>query len=359
MSRETMEWLNNMTLIGLTDKRKSQWNEGFAWHYRAEFQGAEPNHYPGPIPIEDVRRRLFNWKVIEGSVESTGTTLLPDGVETFTVVDKERKTMLRPPRALGEDDPGAILGVFKSGYKGHDYEPWLLNNVATLIDDDLVIGSAGLLKQGAVAWVTIEVPETITTPEGVEFRPHLLGTTSFDGSIATTYKRAFGLPVCDNTLEMVLGELGQTYKVRHSRYSDMKLTEAREALAIVHTMADAFSAEVARLTAIKMTPVQWGKSLDILAPLTDEKGEPKTGRGLTSAESKRATLNRLWNNDNRVAPWNGTAFGFIQAINTYSHHEQTVKGATRPERNMMRAVSGDFGKLTESSFDVLSAVGVM
>ena len=55
MSSETLQHLNTNTLIGNTDAR------GHAWHYRAEEQGAESNHYPGPIPIEDVRRRLFCW----------------------------------------------------------------------------------------------------------------------------------------------------------------------------------------------------------------------------------------------------------------------------------------------------------
>ena len=56
MSRETMKWLNSNTLIGYTSKR------GSAWHYRADLQSAEPNHYPGPVPVEDVRRRLFGWE---------------------------------------------------------------------------------------------------------------------------------------------------------------------------------------------------------------------------------------------------------------------------------------------------------
>ena len=45
MSKETMKWLNSNTLIGYTSKR------GSAWHYRADLQAAEPNHYPGPVPV--------------------------------------------------------------------------------------------------------------------------------------------------------------------------------------------------------------------------------------------------------------------------------------------------------------------
>ncbi len=62
----------------------------------------------------------------------------------------------------------------------------LLSTVADLLGDDLVNSSTGLLRGGAIAWVEVSVPDTFTTPDGVTFRPNLLATTSFDGSIATT-----------------------------------------------------------------------------------------------------------------------------------------------------------------------------
>ena len=341
MSAETASWLNTMTLIGFTEQR------GHAWHYRATHQVDEPNHYPGPVPVEDVRRRLFDWKVVEGDVTSTGVTIDPDGVATFTVSDPERKTMLRPPGAFGADDAGAIIGIFKAGYQGHDYEEWLLEQVATILDDDLAIGSAGLLKGGAVAWVSVEVPESITTPEGVVFRPHLLATTSFDGSLATTFKRVVQNVVCDNTHAVALGEAGQRIKVRHSRYSKLKLADAREALAMVHTIADDFAAEVARLTAVTVSDGDWAQFLDELAPL------PSEGRARTLAQTKRQSLQRLWDHDTRVAPWRGTAFGVMQAVNTFSHHEGIVRGMARSERNMLRAVTGEVDALDRRSIETI------
>jgi len=62
MSAETSTWLNTRTLIGFTDQR------GHAWHYRSSDQGDEPNHYPGAIPIGDVRRRLFDWSATAADV---------------------------------------------------------------------------------------------------------------------------------------------------------------------------------------------------------------------------------------------------------------------------------------------------
>lgn len=334
MSKETSQWLNENVLVGFTDKR------GHAWHYRASEQGEQSNHYPGAIPVADVRERLFHWTPVEGDV--TSTVLLPDGV--LTVKDPSRKTIIRP-------DTQTILGIFKQGYLIHGYDEWLIKNVEALLDDDLAVGSAGLLKGGAVAWVSIEVPENIVTPEGVEFRPNLLATTSLDGSLSTTYKRVVQVVVCDNTLAAGLGEAGQSLKIKHTRNSDVKLGEAREALNIVHTIGDAFAAEVADLCAVKVGPQDWQRFLDTLIPVPEDKG-----RGQTIAQGKHDTLNKLWNNDLRVAPWRGTAFGVVQAVNTATHHEFTVKGTDRPERNMLRAISGGVDKLDANTAEVLASV---
>jgi hypothetical protein len=73
------------------------------------------------------------------------------------------------------------------------------------------------------------------------------------------------------------------------------------------------------------------------------------------SNSKRASLQRLYDHDERVAPWSGTAHGVLQAVNTYEHHEGVVRGTTRPERNMLRAVAGEFGKLDRKVFRTLGA----
>ena len=251
MSRETLTHLNTSTLIGNTDDR------GHAWHYRAEEQGEESNHYPGPVPIEDAQRRLFAWTAqsrplaveVPSDLEAM-SHLTEDGAPARWVVIEDRQAICR-------SDDDRVMGIFSSGYERHQYAQWLLSTVADILDDDLAISSAGLLRDGSVAWVEVSVPETITTPEGVAFRPNLLATTSFDGSIATTFKRTITDVVCDNTRDLALGEVGQQFKVKHSRNSQARLAPAREALALIHTMGDAFAAEVATLCSTAVGSGDW------------------------------------------------------------------------------------------------------
>lgn len=347
MSAETMEWLNFYTL----QSRR-------VWHTDDQLQKIAHTIYDGRIPVEDVATRLFGWEPLEATkLEATAVVITPEGVEEIVIPGTGRKVTLRPPGALGPEDQGAWLGVFKKGYKSHSYKTWLLDKVAEILDDELGIYSAGLLRQGALAWVQVTVPDTIMTPEGVVFRPNLLCVTSLDGSIVSTYKRTIGNAVCDNTLSGALGELGPEYRVKHTANSEVRLLDARSELELFHQMPADFAAAVARLTAVKVSKTAWRKYLDVEAPLIDINGDEKTGRSLTLAQNKRDQLDHLYIKDPRCAPWTGTAYGVIQTQNTYAHHYQTVRG-NRDERNMSHVIFGGFDQVDRKAHDtILSIVG--
>ena len=338
MSAETSTWLNTNTLIGFTAVR------GNAWHYRADEQGEQSNHYTGAIPVQDVKDRLFHWVPAEGDV--TTTIVTADGVSTIT--DPTRKTIVRP-------DTLEVLGVFKQGFTVHPYGVWLVYALGDILDtstSELGIGSAGLLKGGALAWVQVEVPETMTTPEGVDFRPFLSGATSLDGSLSSTYQTGAQLIVCDNTLSASLGEeSAKRIKVKHSRKSIGKLADVRDALELIHTTGDDFAAQVAALCATEVSDKAWGAFLDLHVELPTD-----AGRGRTLAENKRDALSTLYKSDARVAPWTGTAFGVVQAVNTFEHHVGNVRGGTRQDRNALRSVTGQVDKLDASTLETLGRV---
>lgn len=350
MSQETSVWLNTMTLIGQTAQR------GNAWHYWADDQGAETNHYEGFIPVDDINRRLYDWEAVARRVAvevpatfETMTHLGPDDAPMRWDVQADRQ-------AICADDTHETMGLFKSGYQAHQYRQWLLEGPATLLDDgELGISSAGLLKNRAVSWVEVSVPETILGPGGIAFRPNLLACTSFDGSLATTFKRSSTFTVCDNTLTAALSEKGGVFKARHSKNSTgvLKIAEAREALAIIHTMADDLSKELDALLTKSVSNLQFRQVLDVLVPTSDD--DSKIAQ--TKATNKRDKLTGLYFTDPRVAPWTGTAFGVLQAFNTWEHHVKATRGDTkRVERNMMSALDGTTDAADLAVLRVLSAL---
>ena len=331
MSKETMEWLNQNTLVGFTEKR------GNAWHYRQNSQDAESNHYARAIPVEDVYRRLFSWD----AVSAIPWFEMPDGT---LVQDETRQYIVR-------SDTREPLGIFGTGYQPHPYKDWLVKNVESILDADLSIGSAGLLKNGAVAWVQVEMEETVEVA-GVEFRPFLTAATSFDGSLASTYLTGAQVVVCDNTLSTALGAAESVLKVKHSRNSVGKIGDVREALGIVHTAADDFIAQVEMLTAREVSDKQWAEFVTAYTAPSN----PESKSGATIAERRAGELAYLWNADERVKPWAGTAYGVVQAVNTHAHHVAVVRGAGRAERNMERMVQGKWDALDRNTLALLERV---
>jgi phage/plasmid-like protein (TIGR03299 family) len=341
MSAETEEWLNTMTLIGCTDKR------GNAWHYRESAQGAEPNHYPGFIPVEDVLRRLFSWSPIEEAIYRK--VIDPSKGEVFVALN-DRKAIYRSDQPHGLD----ALGVFRSGYEPHPYDVWLLEVVAEILSTDLGISSAGLLQKGAVAWVEVSVPDNMKTPEGVEFRPNLLAGTSFNGSLSTTYIRTIGETVCDNTMSANLNEkTNQQLKIRHSKYSGLHIADAQHALELAENSAERFEDTVKQLCNITVSDAEFDAFLDATTPIPE-----KSGRGATLAGTKRDVLTQLYTNDSRVNPWTGTAFGVLQMDNTYRHHYTMVRGADggRAERNAANALSGATAERDDEVLHILAKI---
>lgn len=348
MSKETQEWLENFTLIGLTDQR------GNAWHWRA----GNTNHFTGPIPVQVVRDRLFFWTPDEGTVESTVTK---DGVFAYHTTNANRKKIVRPVTA--QFGPAKILGEFDKDTPMHGYDQWLIENVETILDSGLAIGSAGLLKEGAQAWVQVELPDTIETPEGVGFRPNLTAATSLDGSLATTYKRGNQIVVCDNTLHAALQSADMRIKVKHTKNSakSSKIQEVRDALAIIHAEAQDFAAEITELCSTQVSDKQWQAFLDAYEPLPEVKKTKGGGPGAayTRSENKRELLTDMYLTDYRVADWTGTAFGVLQTLNTYQNHDAPMRGGDtthRFERNMLRDIKDEVQKDDVKVLDALQRV---
>lgn len=322
------------------------------WWYDASLQGSESNLYDQAIPVGDVVRRLFSWQPVELPVY----VAVPAGVEDMTALDGSGqmiKLVVQPDRkAIAAGDTLEVLGMFKDGYRAHSYATWLLGNVSNLVGGNVGIGSAGFpVRTRAQAWVQVRTPDEIQTPEGVTFLPHLLAYTSLDGTLATTYKMCSTVVVCDNTFAAARGQgRDRTTRIKHTRNSNLRITDAQQALGLISEAAESFAETVRDLCAWDVTDLMFDRLLDKMI-------EPGvTQRSQTMAASKRAQIVSLYRHDNRAATWAGTAFGALQAFDTYERHYATVRGASRPERQISGVIDGTYDALDDQVLKVLATV---
>jgi phage/plasmid-like protein (TIGR03299 family) len=332
MSQETLEWLNTMTLIGFSGKR------GKFWHYRESMQGGEPNHYEGAVPVEDIKRRLFNFRLIE-------SPLYVPGWDGDFVAVPDRKVIMA-------DDTRDVLGIFKGGYQVSQYTQSLLEDAQALVGNGVEFASAGLLRNRGVAWAQLEKSETLTAC-GVDYRPFIMVSDSCDGSLARTYNTGETVVGCDNTMrESLLNSLA-IFKLKHTKFAKFDATTVRDALGLLEEIGEQFKESIEALANWAVTEEDWTRFLDEVCKFD---ADAKTTRSATIAQNKRDDLRNLWENDERVNPWKGTAFGVLQATNTWGQHIQTVRGSSRAQRNMLNFITGSGPKEDANTLKILEAV---
>lgn len=324
MSSETSDWLNNNILVGFTQKNRMPW-----WYVEGR-QPDEPTIYPDAIPSADVERRIFNWEAEERPVYVGG----PDG----EVVQVEGR------KAIVHGTSNHLFKIARNDYEIHQYRDVLFQKVKDILDDDdLHIGSAGLLRRGAGAFITVEPPENLIAQCGLELKPRLLAATSHDSKLATTYKMVGTIVVCDNTLAAALAEDGPRYKARHTKNSKIRLGDIREELGLQIATSGADLVQfVDSLADTTVSETHWQQIVEQLVPI------PKASLSRVAArlENKRNQLNTLWATDYRCAPWTGSALGVFQVFNTYRLHiaggasDKDNEPEKRFDRNMANLLSG-------------------
>jgi phage/plasmid-like protein (TIGR03299 family) len=343
MSAESCEWLNGGNiLVGYSAER------GAPWWYDQELDGKNPESvlYAGAIPAGDIQRRLFSWEPVEGTSETTYAD--PVTGERVHLVIPDAKQIIRP-------DTRTVFRQFSDGYRIHGYNEWLVENLADILRaDGLGAASAGLLEGGAIAWVQVQFPGSLET-EGIEHRPFILATTSLNGKSATHFVGGTQLVVCDNTRAVALAEKDRvsfTRKHTSGSLGEEAKDKARKALELIHATAEEFEHEIRTLVAISVSDQAWDGYLDLSL------GErPADGRARTFYDRKREALGDLYFTDKRVAPYKGTGWGVIQAVNTYDQHEGIVRGMSREERNYRKMVTpGYFEKLDGETLAQLNLV---
>lgn len=342
-----MTWLRNNIRIGYTGE------DGPAW-WAADNHMSDGTHFDGPVPIEEVRK-ILSVPLVEGSMTVTYTGA--DGESHVATNAADFKPIVRA-------DTGHMFKVFSAGYQIHAYEEWLLNKVARILDvseGELTVKSVGLLRNGAQAWLQIRLSEEFEV-NGFGYVPFLTAATSADGSLASQRGLGIDAAVCDNTLTYALANALRLLKEKHTKNSNENsyshLAETRDALGLLYTAKDDFAQAVDMLTNIPVSDAQWDAYLDEVAKVPEAKPGKRGTRGVTIATNKRDQLTDLWTSDAKVAPWHGTAFGVLQADNTWRTYNGIVRGADggRMERYYSNMIDGTTNDADTAALKALSKV---
>lgn len=348
-SAETMEWLRHNIRVGFKSKRGPAWWANGAVTKAGDWtEIPDGSHFEGPVPI-DVVLATLDVKLVKGEVH---VTYLDEHGERQVAQDVGTQPIVNA-------GTGRIFSYPKEGYSIHPYIQTLHGFVKRIqYDEEVGVGSVGLLKNGGVAFLQAVLPETFEV-QGYGFVPYLTAVTSADLSRRTIFTTGFEGAVCDNTVDAaILGAL-TLFGLKHTRNSLPKVQQARERLGIqLAQSGELIGSAIKELCKIEVSDKEWTAWKDETVSLVDKDGNPKTKRGLGMAERKRDELDRLWTVDPKGAPWRGTGFGVLQVDSTYRQWNQKVTSAEggRIERNYSNTVFGISAKNDALALETLAKI---
>jgi phage/plasmid-like protein (TIGR03299 family) len=305
--------------------------------------------HDGPVPFDRVRD-LFDFSVGYGQLHATYN-------------DQQIEVPNR--HALIRQDTAEVLNVVSKKYRIHPFSEVLIDNLQTLTDSgdaDLQILGAGLLQRGAVGWLQVQAPTMQIA--GDDLAPTITLASSHNGTLATSYRVGLFRFSCSNQIGALRSSRGQRiYKLRHTLNSTVQFGQAREALGLLFTEAEQFATDVRELIDTEVTNAQFAAMIRQLDP--QPTGADVTPTAATRWETRWDSLMRLWNEDERVAPYRGTAWGAVQAFSTHRQWERPFRAngadgrTTRLGRNMTDYLSGRLGEDDARAMEVVRHVAAV
>jgi len=268
-----------------------------AWHNLANVLFDKDEHINTQTMLDSAK--LSNWNVRLEEIEN------PEGY-------RSHKSAHRVVRTNPFDNGTDILGVVGERYQVVQNEG-LFEFGDNLLDGGASWESAGSIKHGTVVFGSLVIPKEFTLDENGandKTTTYLLVHTSHDGSVALQASITPVRVVCQNTLNLALGSVKQSFKIRHTSSIDGKIAVAREALGLTFKYMDDFEAEAKALFETSVSDKKFNDIITTIYPKPEEGNK----KGLTVWENRIDILNDLYFKSPTQENIKGNAWGVFNAL---------------------------------------------
>lgn len=178
--------------------------------------------------------------------------------------------------------------------------------------------TAGVLKGGRKLWALARTGAETSLKGGDSIKAYLLLATSCDGSLCTTAQFTSVRVVCNNTLQIALGDDGPAIKVPHSRVFDPALVKKELGLE-----AHGWERFIRDIKALANRPVSPDEARIFLRSVLDEPQDDDAppSKALQGVEAL------YWGNGKGadLPSSKATAWGLVNAITEYVDHHRRAR----------------------------------
>lgn len=178
--------------------------------------------------------------------------------------------------------------------------------------------TAGSLKGGRKLWALARTGQDLQLKDGDTVKSYLLLATSCDGSICTTAQFTSVRVVCNNTLQIAVGDSAHAIKVPHSTRFDP--AAVKQALGLGAEQWESFGLQVKALSQRPVSPVEATRFFSTLLEHSPDEAI------VLSKPLQR--LQALYQGDGMgagLASARHTAWGLVNAVTEYVDHHRRAR----------------------------------
>ena len=244
-------------------------------------------------------------------------------------------------RAIVRDTDNKVFAIMRESYTP------VQNIDAFAAVDDILGGlgapleTAGSLSGGARVWLQARVPEVLAIDGDVHY-PFITFSNSHDGSAACRVDITAVRAECRNSIRIGRDESGASLSLRHTRNVNTRLRTAGDVLGLVDRFTAQFTRDVEELMSRN---VSFDREMDKLFGARPSTLRARTERQQANIDARREAIRRFYESPIDGGSWKGTAWGVLNAVNSYELWEAPARG-DRQARTLTRLTSGQNLPLT-------------
>ncbi|CAB1369538.1 DUF932 domain-containing protein [Denitratisoma oestradiolicum] len=220
-------------------------------------------------------------------------------------------------RVLFRSDTHAPLSVVSNRYKVVQPAEVLEFYRDLVSAGGFELETAGVLKGGKKLWALARTGQETVLKGGDKVKAYLLLATSCDGTLATTAQFTSVRVVCNNTLQMAVGECSGAIKVPHSTTFDPVAVKRELGLGL--SSWDTF------MDAIKALSERKVHKFEAMNFLVNVLGDPALPLGEQPNQKGLQLVQNLYEGNgigSDLASASGTAWGLVNAVTEYVDHRR-------------------------------------
>ena len=180
--------------------------------------------------------------------------------------------------------------------------------------------TAGVLKGGKKLWALAKTGQETLLRGNDRVKAYLLLATSCDGTLCTTAQFTSVRVVCNNTLQLAVGDSSGSVKVPHSTQFDPQ--QVKQALGLGLSSWEAFVNDMRQLAERKVNKFE---AMNFLINVLGDSAVPLTEQPNTKAIQNVYTLFSGEGKGSDMASASGTAWGLLNGVTEYVDQHRRAK----------------------------------